>query len=115
MIRPNRRLFLFTSILMTESAYLYSAWGLNGLPVPTYATFAWVSTAGVDQIVAPAYWSLGLFGGWIVHIFFKTRPLSASTKFIDPWKAIRSESSPSSAAPPEVPIISVWSNTTGLA
>src|SRR5436190_21743972 len=93
-IWPNVGLFRLTSNLSTASVFGASACGLNGLPAPTNATLSWVSTAGVDQIAAPAYWSLGCFGGWIVHVFLTTVPVSASRTFIEPLNVSRADGSP---------------------
>ena len=59
----------------------------NGLPAPTNAHLSFVSTAGVDQIPAPANLSFGCLGGWIVQVFLSMRPVFASMKVIEPWNA----------------------------
>jgi hypothetical protein len=84
------------------------------LDVPEYATFASVSTAGVDHTPAPAKSSSGCFGGCTVQVFLRSLPVPVSRKVIEPWNAKRSASSPSSAEPAEMPSISTPSKTTGL-
>src|SRR2546429_96366 len=84
MICPNRRLFLFTSYLRIALVWGCSPCCLNGLPAPVNATLPAESTAGVDQMPPPANASSGCFGGWMVHVFFNTRPVLASRKFIEP-------------------------------
>src|SRR5947208_17164489 len=84
-ICPNVGLFGLTSNFRMASVCGCSAWGLKGFPAPTNATLSLVSTAGVDQMPAPANRSLGCLGGWIVHVFLISRHVLASMKFIDPW------------------------------
>src|SRR2546423_11982689 len=103
MICPNLRLLRLTSNFRIEFACLASAFGLNGFPAPANATLPRVSTAGVDQIAAPAKLSFGCFGGWIVYVFLSTPPGLASREFIDPWKAWRAAASPRPAGAPGNP------------
>src|SRR5205823_11265251 len=76
-ISPNVGRVLSRSILMTASALAASCFGWNGLAVPTYAYFVVRSTAGVDQMPAPANPSW-VSGGWIVHVFLTRAPVAAS-------------------------------------
>ena len=72
-----------------------------------------VSMAGVDQTAAPAY-PLGQSDCGIVHVFLRTEPVAASRRTKLPWKASRTLSPLSSAEPPDTPMKSMPSKSTGL-
>jgi hypothetical protein len=74
------------------------------------------SIAGVPQTPAPAKSSSGLLGEWMVQVFRRTLPVSASRNTIEPWKFSRTDDSAvSSAIPPETPTMSTPLTRTGLA